>query len=236
VVSEWRPSWSPEILLEDYAEEPMVFKEGKFVEDPIFSNAEIYTFPDPIGELQLSSHSHEETYLMAQFYTDKGLKELDFKYPVDKIVGAFIKMGFADDRVIDVKGVKVNPRDVLMALVKRPGNKFFNETPETILQSDLTGIMDISVDGVLEGEKVTTKVSYTFTDGPNKALQKQLFENFGTTMVYVALPAMAGANMCLNGEVESGVVSPDILDPAKFFERMAERGVPFEFEEQVTKM
>jgi saccharopine dehydrogenase-like NADP-dependent oxidoreductase len=231
VVSAWRPTWSPEIMLEDYAEKPMVFKAGKFVEDPIFSNPETYTFPDPIGDLLLSSHSHEETYLMAKYYVDKGLQELDFKYPVDKIVGALIKMGFADHKPIDVKGVKVAPVDVLMALVKRPGNKFFLENEETILQSDLTGIMDISVDGVLDGDKVTKTISYTFTDGPNKEHQKLLYETFGTTMVYVALPAMAGANMCLNGEVTSGVVSPDVLDPATFFGRMAERGVPFKFDE-----
>jgi saccharopine dehydrogenase-like NADP-dependent oxidoreductase len=236
VVSEWLPTWSPEILLEDYAEPPTIFTGGKFVEVPIFSNPETYTFPEPIGELLLSSHSHEEPYLMAGFYKDKGLQELDFKYPVDKLVGAFIKMGFADDAPIEVKGVKVVPRDVLMQLVKRPGNKFFEENSETILQSDLAGIMDIRVEGVLGGDKVEQLIRYRFTDGPNKARQQQLFSTFGTTMVYVALPAMAGARMCLNGEVERGVISPDSLDPSIFFKRMAERGVPFEFDEKQAKL
>jgi saccharopine dehydrogenase-like NADP-dependent oxidoreductase len=236
VVSEWRPTWSPEILLEDYAEPPTIFTGGKFVEVPIFSNPESYTFPEPVGELLLSSHSHEEPYLMAGFYADKGLQELDFKYPVDKLVGAFIKMGFAGDTPIEVKGVKVVPRDVLMHLVKRPGNKFFQEDAETILQSDLTGIMDITVKGELGGEKIEKLISYRFTDGADIARQQQLFSTYGTTMVYVALPAMAGARMCLNEEVASGVVSPDSLDPGIFFKRMAERGVPFEFYEELIKL
>jgi saccharopine dehydrogenase (NAD+, L-lysine-forming) len=235
VVSAWQPTWSPEILLEDYAEPPMILQDGEFVEVPIFSNPETHTFPEPIGDLLLSSHSHEEPYLMAKFYLDKGLQELDFKYPVDKIVGAFIKMGFADDNPIEVKGVQVVPRDVLMHLVKRPGNKFFTEDEETILQSDLTGIMDIHVDGVREGEQVTHVISYCFTDGPNKQRQRMLFNTFGTTMVYVALPAVAGAKMCVNGQLESGVVSPDSLDPQTFFDWMGERGVPFEFDEQIVK-
>jgi saccharopine dehydrogenase-like NADP-dependent oxidoreductase len=124
VVSEWKPGWSPEILLEDYADPPMVLKDGEYLELPIFSNPEAYTFPSPVGEILISSHCHEEPYLMPRYYLDKGLKEVDFKYPVDKLAGAFVKMGFADDGPIDVKGVKVSPVDVLMKLVKRPGNSF----------------------------------------------------------------------------------------------------------------
>ena len=235
VVSEWKPTWSPEILLEDYSDPPVVFMQGKFVKLPIFSNPETYTFPDPIGDLLISSHSHEEPYLIPKFYVNKGLQELDFKYPVDKIVGAFIKMGFAGDEAIHVKGVKVVPRDVLMELVKRPGNKFLEENNESIFQSDLTGIMDVHVDGERQGEKVSHLISYRFTDGPNRERQRRSFEAYGTTMLHVALPAMVGAKMCVHGEVQSGVISPDSLDPYKFFDGMAERGVPFEIDEEITK-
>jgi hypothetical protein len=62
-----------------------------------------------------------------------------------------------------------------------------------------------------------------------------LFEAYGTTLVHVALPAVVGAKMCLNGEVESGVISPDSLDPIRFFQGMAARGVPFELDEKITK-
>jgi saccharopine dehydrogenase (NAD+, L-lysine-forming) len=235
VVSAWKPTWSPEILLEDYAEPPMVLMDGKFVQIPIFSNPETYTFSEPVGDMLLSSHMHEEPYLIPKFYSHKGLKELDFKYPVDKIVGAFIKMGFADDGAIDVNGVKVIPRDLLMKLVQRPGNKFFEENEESILHSDLTGIMDISVEGEQGGERVSRIISYRFTDGPNVKRQRQLFSAYGTTMVHVALPAVVGAKMCVNGEVESGVISPDSLDPGKFFKGMTERGVPFELDERIIK-
>jgi saccharopine dehydrogenase-like NADP-dependent oxidoreductase len=234
-VSAWHPTWSPEILLEDYAEPPMILSEGEFVQVPIFSNPEKYTFPQPVGELLISSHMHEEPYLIPKFYFDKGLQELDFKYPVDKTVGAFIKMGFAEDQAIDVSGVKVVPRDVLMKVVKRPGNQFIEETEESIFQSDLTGIMDVSVDGERYGEKVSHIISYRFTDGPNKERQRQLFHTYGTTMVYVALPAVVGAKMCINGDVEPGVISPDSLDPGKFFWGMSERGVAFELDEKIFK-
>jgi lysine 6-dehydrogenase len=235
VVSAWKPTWSPEILLEDYSDPPLILSSGKFSRVPIFSNPEFYTFPEPLGDVLLSSHMHEEPYLIPKFYLDKGLKYVDFKYPVDKIVGAFIKMGFANDQPIEVKGVKVVPQDVLMTLVQRPANTFLSENETTILQSELTGIMDISVDGRQGDESVTHIISYRFTNGPNKARQRQLFNAYGTTFVHVALPAMVGANMCLNGRVESGVISPDSLDPNMFFKGMADRGVPFDFDEKIVK-
>jgi saccharopine dehydrogenase-like NADP-dependent oxidoreductase len=142
-------------------------------------------------------------------------------------------MGFASHELIDVKGVQVAPVDVLMKLVKRPGNKFFTEDPKSILTSDLTGIMDVSVEGEKDGQRVRHSISYRFTDGPNHARQHQLFNTFGTTMVYVALPAVVGARMCVQGDVESGVITADSLDPAKFFAGMEARGVPFEFDEKI---
>jgi lysine 6-dehydrogenase len=36
VVSEWEPTWSPEILLEDYSEPPMLLVDGEYVQVPIF--------------------------------------------------------------------------------------------------------------------------------------------------------------------------------------------------------
>jgi saccharopine dehydrogenase-like NADP-dependent oxidoreductase len=236
VVSEWKPTWSPEILLEDYSEPPMLFVDGEYLQVPIFSNPETYTFPEPVGELLLSSHMHEEPYMIPKFYMEKGLQYFDFKYPVDKLAGAFIKMGLASEEPIEVNGVKVAPVDVLMKLVKRPGNKFFAENEATILGSDLTGIMDVSVDGERQGERVTHNISYRFSDGPNHERQRQLFETFGTTMVYVALPAIVGARMCVTGELGGGVITPDNLEPQKFFAGMEARGVPFDFMEKVSQL
>jgi len=235
VVSAWKPTWSPEILLEDYADPPLILKDGNFERVPIFSNPETYTFPEPLGEVLLSSHMHEEPYLIPKFYLDKGLKHLDFRYPVDKTVGAFIKMGFANNEPVDVNGVEVVPRDVLMKLVERPANAFLSENETKILQSELIGIMDVTVEGQRDGENVAHIISYRFTDCPNKTRQRHLFNAYGTTLLHVALPAMVGANMCLNGAVESGVISPDSLVPNEFFKGMADRGVLFGFDEKIVK-
>lgn len=236
VVSAWQPTWSPEILLEDYSEPPMLLIDGKYTQVPIFSNPEPYQFPEPVGELLLSSHMHEEPYMIPKIYLDKGLQYFDFKYPVDKLAGAFIKMGFASHDPIDVKGVKVAPMDVLMQLVKRPGNKFFSENETSILESDLVGFMVVSVEGERDGKLINHDISYCFTDGTNHTRQRQLFSTFGTTMVYVALPAVVGARMCVENQAENGVITPDSLDPEQFIAGMEARGISFDFEYQVSRL
>jgi saccharopine dehydrogenase-like NADP-dependent oxidoreductase len=233
VVSAWQPTWSPEILLEDYSEPPMLLVDGEYTQVPIFSHLENYSFPEPVGEMLLSSHMHEEPYMIPGFYLDKGLQYFDFKYPVDKLAGAFIKMGFASHELIDVSGVKVAPFDVLMKLVNRPGNKFFAEDENTILESDMVGFMVVSVEGERDGKREHHDISYCFTDGTNHTRQRQLFSTYGTTMVYVALPAVVGAKMCVEGSAEIGVITPDSLNPEILINGMQARGVPFEFDEQI---
>jgi len=233
VVSAWDPGWSPEIALEDFAEPPMIYEDGQYKTVPIFSRAENYQFPAPVGNLLIASHSHEEPYTLP-YYIGKGLKEVDFKYPVDPLAGAFVKMGFADDRQVEVGGVKVVPRDVLMKLVPRPANAFLAEDETTLAQSpDYAWIMEVTVEGVKEG----AGCSHILTD---LALMDQdaklsFFRKFGSSHIGVALPAVVGAKMCLAGETESGVISSECLDPLIFFKKMAAMGCPVAFDEKIVK-
>ena len=233
VVSAWNPGWSPEIALDDFAEEPMIFENGRYKTVPIFSRAENYPFPEPVGRLLITSHSHEEPYTIP-YYIGKGLKEVDFKYPVDPLAGAFVKMGFADDREIDVNGVPVVPRDVLMKLVERPVNAFLEETQAAIEHSDdYAWIMEISVDGVMDGGKCTYRLTeLTHID---KETKLSLFRKFGTSLLGVALPAVVGAKMCLDGKSDSGVISSECLDPLTFFKYMSEMGAPVCFDEKIIR-
>lgn len=233
VVSAWDPGWSPEIALDDFAEPPLIFEDGQYKTVPIFSRAETYRFPEPVGSLLIASHSHEEPYTLP-YYIGKGLKEVDFKYPVDPLAGAFVKMGFADDREIDVNGVNIVPRDVLMKLVPRPANEFLEEIEAILAQSvDYAWIMEFTVDGFKDG----AGCSHCLTDLIliDLAAKPKFFRRFGSSHIGVALPAVVGAKMCLEGEAETGVISSECLDPDIFFQKMAEMGVPVSFDEKIVK-
>ena len=232
VVSAWEPGWCPEIALSDYAFPPPVFENGKPRVYPIFSGCEEYVFPDPIGPVMVTYHAHEEAVMLPRFI-GKGIKYCDFKYPLDPIAGALVKMGFANTKPIDVKGAKVKPMDVIMALVYKPVNTFLNEDEATVSHPPTRAssiVMEIK--GAKAGEGVAYKIiKSSATTEENLRLYKKL----GTTLIFVALPAVVGAKMCVAGEAESGLIGPECLDPIKFLKMMAEAGAPVEFEEICSK-
>lgn len=230
IVGPWNPGWSPEIALGDFAEPPMVFEAGLYQKVPIFSRPERHRFDDPVGENLLTSHSHEEPYTLP-YYIGKGIREADFKYPVDPVAGALIAMGFADDQEIEVKGVKVVPRDVLMALVPRPAQGFLEETETSIAEAgDFAWSIEVAVDGMKDGKRISRVASSTAVHDEKK--RRAVYDRFGALHIGVAQPAVVGAKMCLGGETDAGVISSECLEPKKFLQVSADMGVPVEFDER----
>jgi len=232
VVSAWQPGWSPQIALMDYAEKPTVFENGEYVTHSLFSGCEEYKFPDPVGPVLLSYHSHEEPVTLPHFI-GKGIKNVDFKFPVDVIAGALVKMGFAKPGAIDVKGVKVLPRDVLMKLVRRPVDTFLGEDESTAkLPPKSAGFMVIEIKGAKSGEDITYKLIR-----PSATAEEtlRLYRTFGATRIGVALTAIVGAQMCLEGNAGKGVIAPECLDPVRFLKMLANMGAPVKFQEMCSK-
>jgi len=232
VVSAWDPGWSPEIALMDYAGKPVVFEDGKYKEYPPFSECEEYNFPEPVGPILICHHNHEESLTLPRFI-GKGIKYCDFKYPLDPTAGAFIKMGFASAEPIDVKGVKVAPMDVLMKLVRHPVDTFLTENENTAkLAPKFTFFMVMEIKGAKSGENVTYILSQS---SPSAEENLELYRKFGTAEIFVALPAVVGAKMCVEGDAPSGVIAPECLDVVKFLKKMTEMGTTVKFSEVCSK-
>lgn len=234
IINAWEPSWCPEVALQDYAGSPVVFENGEYKTYPPFSGCEEYNFPEPVGSVLIGFHSHEEPVTLPRFL-GKGVRYVDFKYTVDTFAGALIKSGFASSEPIEVKGVEVAPRDVLMKLVRRPVNDFLTEDDNTVkLPLKYASAEVMEVKGEKSGEKVTYKVTLQ-NDQPNVEERLEMYRRFGTTNIFAAIPAIVGAKMCTEGEAEKGVIAPERLNPTKFLRRMANMGVPVKFHETVSK-
>jgi saccharopine dehydrogenase-like NADP-dependent oxidoreductase len=234
VVEAWDPGWSPEVALDDYAEEPIIFEDGKYKRYPPFSGVEKYKFPDPVGPQMVTRHSHEEPLMIPRFI-GKGVKYVDFMYPLDIVAGAFVKLGFASYDPIEVKDVKVAPRDVLLNLVRRPVNSFFTENESTVVNPpEFAYYLVIEIAGEKAGEKVKITLAEGNTDF-NTDENLKMFRKLGTTHVFVAAPAIVGAKMCIKGDADRGVIAPECLNSIKFFKMMAALGVPVKFQETVSK-
>jgi len=232
VVSAWDPGWAPRVALTDYSDAPGVFEDGKPKIYPPFSGCEEYKFPDPVGPVLVCHHAHEESVTLPRFI-GKGIKYCDFKYPIDPIAGALVKMGFAKPGAIDVKGVKVEPIDVLMKLVRHPVGTFLSEDENTAkLPPKSAHFMIIEIKGAKSGEDITYKLIRPSATA-EEALR--LYRTFGTTGIGVALTAIVGAKMCLEGDAEKGVIAPECLDPVRFLKMMANMGAPVKFQEMCSK-
>jgi hypothetical protein len=63
----------------------------------------------------------------------------------------------------------------------------------------------------------------------------ELYKRFGATNIYVCIPAIVGAKMCMEGLAEKGSISSECLDPIKFLKIMAEMGLPMKLHETFSK-
>ena len=234
VVQAWDPGWSPDVAIDDYAEEPVVFENGECKLYPPFSGVEEYKFPNPVGPQLVSLHVHEEAVTLPRFI-GKGIKYADFRYPLDIVAGALVKLGFASYDPTEVKGVKVAPRDVLLSLVRRPVNSFFTEDESTVVTPpEYIWFVVMEIEGEKDGEKVKITLTRGGTDF-NADENLKMLRRLGTTRVFVAAPAIVGAKMCIKGDAEKGVIAPECFDPIKFLKMMAAIGVPVEFQETVSR-
>ena len=231
IVSGWSPTWSPFRALWGYAVEPTVFVNGQYKRFPIFSNYEVYEFPEPVGEVPLVYHQHQEPITLP-YFIGKGIQYCDFKYTVDYQAGTLIKTGFARMDPIRVKGVEVSPFDVLMALVKRPVNTFLEEDEESAgAPLKVVAGTTIEVSGWEGEDKVEYDLFFpTFLYlTPKERLE--IYRKFGASNIYVAAPAVVGAKMCVQGKADRGVIAAECLEPLEFLKEMTEIGAPVRFRE-----
>jgi len=234
-VISWTVWMTPEIALTDYAFPPPVFENGRPRVYPIFSGCEEYVFPDPVGPVMVTYHAHEEAVMLPHFI-GKGIKYCDFKYPLDPIAGALVKMGFAERKAIDVKGVKVTPIDVLMKLVHHPVDTFLSEDENAAkLPLEEVGFCVVEIKGAKSGEDITYKLYWPFNFFTTVEEKVKMYQKFGTTHIPVALPAIVGAKMCMKGEAERRLIGPECLDPIKFLKTMADMGWPVKFHEECSR-
>jgi len=235
VVSAWEPTWSPFRALWGYAVEPTMFEDGKYKKYPIFAPAGEYDLPEPVGKMTLVYHQHQEPITLPHFI-GKGIKYCYFKYPIDSIAGAFVKMGFHSAEPIDVKGAKVAPNDVLMKLVRHPVNAFFSENENSVRQPPQFAFAgEIEVKGAKSGQEMTYTLSSSVISLATAEERLALYRRFGATGLGVALPAVVGARMCVEGEAEKGTIAAECLDPVRFLKTMADMGVPVKLHETCSK-
>jgi len=225
----WNPGWSPKQALIDCANPTYALEEGVFVRHEPFGGLEMCDFPEPVGKLPVTHHSHEEIYSMPS--TFEGIKDVNFKYFLMYQPAMLYTMGLCSEEKIKVGDVEVAPLDVVAALVPPPSDAVFGINDEKLEQMDKTVFIElvVRVSGYKDGDFVVWQANCPKMNAPGVVLK----ELFGTAFVYVSLPAAIGAEMIFDRkeEIKKGIIFADELDPEDFIQRMLGTGYPYEWTE-----
>jgi saccharopine dehydrogenase-like NADP-dependent oxidoreductase len=208
--------WS---VIEECLNPPLFWEKGKgYYTDEAMSEPEIFEFPEGIGPLEVVSVEHEEVINMPR-WIGKGLKKVTFKICLGQDLMDALKMlhhmGLAGTEPVDVKGVKVSPRDVVEACMPDPAGI----GPRTNGK--------ISVGTWVKGRKDgKPREIYLYQVSDNEACMKK----FGCQAVAVQTavgPAIATELLAKGIWNNSGVLPPEAFDPDPFMERMESYGFPY---------
>lgn len=221
-------TWSPEVMWDDMATEPVVYENGDFNRVPLFSGEEIYNFPDPIGPQTVVAHVHEEPMTLPRFI-GKGLKHVDLKLgtPDMPTIKFVVELGLLDDEPVDVGGVKVVPRDLFFKLI--PRTLSFEEVEKKIKAGTLIDARECYVVEV-EGEKAGKKTTYILSLPFPSLLEVQKKLPGATHESYVTgISAAIFTGMICTGDIKTkGVFLPECLEleaRETFLAKLAEKDI-----------
>lgn len=194
-----------------------------------FANKEEFEFPEPIGWLDCYNVEHEEaTTLGETIGRAKGCQYVDFKYALHpdfvNTLQVLSYLGLDSDEEIDVRGVKVIPRDVVVTTMPKP--------------ADLAGkIHGYSCVGALvKGKKENKRKDiYVYTiANHDEVFQKTEFQ---ATIWQTGIPPVVAVDMMAEGLLTmTGCITPELIDPLPFLERLKERGMEWQVIEKTAPL
>lgn len=119
---EFAPTFSIWTVIEECLNPPVVWEadRGWYTTEP-FSGAEVFDFPEGIGEVEVVNVEHEEVLLMPRWIP---CKKVTFKFGLGdefiEVLRTLNKLGLDSAEKVRVGGVEVSPRDVVAAVLPDP--------------------------------------------------------------------------------------------------------------------
>ena len=114
--------YSIRTILDEFTKQPQVFQDGIWYSQQPLSGQEEMVFPLPVGRATAVYSLHSECATFPITFHDKGIQHVSFKiaFPTDFMTKLkfLVDLGFGSDEPINVRGVKVSPREVLARLLE----------------------------------------------------------------------------------------------------------------------
>jgi saccharopine dehydrogenase-like NADP-dependent oxidoreductase len=205
------PTFSVLDTVEECTDPPLVWERerGWFTVEP-FSGAELFSFPDGVGELECVHIEHEEVVLVPRWVK---CRRVTFKYSLSaaflNVIRAIQDLGLHRAEPVDVKGVMVAPRDVLIACLPDPSSLGHRMSGKTCVGTWVKGTKDGRPRQVFLYQSTDNKDSMRRCGCQAVALQTGI----GPVIAMELLAAGAWRGR--------GVLGPEAMDPDPFLDRMA---------------
>jgi len=221
---DFAPTFSIWTTIEECLNPPLVWERarGWFTTEP-FSEPELFTFPEGIGELECVNVEHEEVVLIPRWVD---CERVTFKYGLGRdfieVLKTLHRLGLDATEPVRVRGgAEVAPRDVVAAVLPDPATLGERMTGRTCAGTYVTG---------------------TGLDGhPRRVYLHHIVDNewsmreYGAQAVVwqTALNPVIALELLANGTWKgAGVLGPEAFDAVPFLDLLAEYGAPHGLDER----
>lgn len=212
--------FSPDTSIEECLQPPLAYTHGSFVVGtPLETGIETFQFPDPVGPMTVRSVSHEEAGTLPVYLPNKGLKRCEFKYalPDDyvNILHVLKTLGLDSEEPIEIKGIKVAPRNVVTALLPTPADLAHAFEGTSCVGTWVRGT-------TYEGDAVEW---YLYTLGSHATSWQDMEAN--CTVWQAGLPSVIAVELLFEGAItETGALVPEQLNPDPWIEKLPQWKMP----------
>lgn len=209
-------SFSIATILDELTLQPIHFQGGRYVPKPMLSEPEEGVFPKPIGKITLRHSIHSELGTLAESFRGAGVREVFFKinYPPElvNLVRDLSAAGFTGTEPLTVDGVRVVPREVLLALLR----KHAPTKPPLDVEA-----LRVVVRGRNNGKRSAVAMEM-WAQHTRRPLLSAVARDTG-------FPCSVAAIMHGRGEIPGvGVIAPEnVVPPQPFFNELKRRGFTF---------
>lgn len=211
------PNFSIWTAIEECLNPPVVYEKDRgWFTTETFSEPEIFEFPEGIGPIECVNVEHEEVLLIPR-HIDVG--RVTFKYGLGTqfidVLKTLHMLGLDEKEAVDVKGVRVAPRDVVASRLPDPAH-----LGELMTGKTCAGTW---VRGTNEGKP---REVYLYQVADNEECMRK----YGVQAVVwqTAVNPVIAMELLADGVWKgAGVMGPEAFDPDPFLERMPLYDFPF---------
>jgi len=220
---DFAPTFSIWTTIEECLNPPLVWERerGWYTTEP-FSEPEVFEFPAGIGPVECVNVEHEEVVLIPRWVE---CERVTFKYGLgDEFIGVLKtlhQLGLDSTEPLDVRGVRVAPRDVVAAALPDPATLGDRMTGRTCAGTYVTGLGKDGAPRAVYLHHVVDNEWSMARDGAQAVVWQ------------TAVNPVVALELLANGTWKgSGVLGPEAFDSVPFLDLLAEHGSPHGVEER----